>query len=281
MWKKHINHHVEELLLPSIFYPQPRLPVLSVVFEHIWDVHTGSGNRTEELRRAYALHKWLSAARGGYLKWILLKWPWLSLWAPETIHPSPTSAWWQYSKSTQSWAKFQLCVVLYLWSLKAGLGIVEITPPALVHCEEHCRKTTEGNEQFWALGQNLQQIIHMRIVNVQANQNHWPTLHEIRERRVGAHLKVHSVERKKKMLAMWWRTWLYGEPKLGMQGRTELLHWQTLQSWQDNPHILCTFKILQITLKRKLKCLAWVFLKNYTPFPVIHTNSFRATWQKL
>lgn len=45
------------------------------------------------------------------------------------------------------------------------------------------------------------------------------------------------------------------EAKVGMQGGTELLHCWTLQSSQANPNILCTFKILQITFKRELKCL--------------------------
>lgn len=56
-WKEHINCHMKELLLPSIFYPQPCLPVLSEVSERIWDVHKGLGNRTEKLRSAHAFLK--------------------------------------------------------------------------------------------------------------------------------------------------------------------------------------------------------------------------------
>lgn len=84
-WKKNIKHHMQELLLPSILYPQPHLPVLTEVSERIWDVHTGLGNRTEELWRARALLNWLLSAQGGYLRWMLLKWLWASLWATKTI----------------------------------------------------------------------------------------------------------------------------------------------------------------------------------------------------
>lgn len=143
------------------------------------------------------------------------------------------------------------------------------------------RTNTRGNEQLWGPGQNLHQIMRMRVVNVQINQKHWPALLEMRERCVGPHLKVHSVETKMKMLARGWRTWLHSEPKVGTQGGTKLLQCQTLQFSQDNPDIFCTFKILQITSRRELKCLAWVFLQIQAAFPVICTISFRATWQEL
>ena len=84
-----------------------------------------------------------------------------------------------------------------------------------------------------------------RVVSIQTNQEPWPALLEIREMRVGTHLKVHSVEREMKVLAVGGKTWLSGESrqdaKGGCKGGTELRHCQTLQSSQDSPHVLCTF----------------------------------------
>lgn len=39
-------------------------------------------------------------------------------------------------------------------------------------------------------------------MSIQTNPERWPALPEITERRVGAHLKAHSVERKMKVLAV-------------------------------------------------------------------------------
>lgn len=81
-------------------------------------------------------------------------------------------------------------------------------------------------------------------MSIQTNPERWPALSEITERRVGAHLKAHSVKRKMKVLAVGEKTWLSGESrqnaKGGRKGGMELRRCQTLQSSQDSPHVLCT-----------------------------------------
>lgn len=174
MWKEHFNRHMEELLLPSIFYPQPCLPVLSEVSEHMWDVHTGLGNRAEELWRAHTLLKWLSAAQGGYRRWILLQMT-LDISVGNWNHPSKSLFCLQTVPQINSKLS-QVSAMPHSLPLIPQSWVGDCKDNSTSPCPlwRALQKKARGNEQFWALGHNLQQILQTRIVNVQANQNHWP-----------------------------------------------------------------------------------------------------------
>ena len=169
-WKGHINRHMEELLLPSIFYPQPCLPVLSEVSECIWDVHTGLGNTAEELWRAHALRKWLSAAQGGYLRWILLQMT-LGISVGNGNHPSKSLFCLQTVPQINSKLS-QVSALSHSLPLIPQSWVGDCRDNSTSPCPlwRALQKKARGNEQFWAPGQNPQQITQTRIVNVQTNQ---------------------------------------------------------------------------------------------------------------